>query len=54
MWGECCHQKIVTPFETDLNCIDEVFAKFASPSCSWQPFRGAFVAKNNVYAIHII
>ena len=40
MWGECCHQNVVTPLETDLQSVDDVFARFASPNCSWRPFWG--------------
>ena len=38
MWGECYHQNIVTPLETTLPSVDEVYARFASPPCSWRPF----------------
>lgn len=45
MWGECCHQSVVTPLETDLKSVDDVFAKYASPNCSWKPFQGPFICQ---------
>ena len=38
MWGLCRNQNILTPLETTFSSLDEVFAGFSFPPCSWRPF----------------
>jgi RCC1 and BTB domain-containing protein len=37
MWGVCRGQNVLSPMETNFSSLDEVFACFASPPCTWKP-----------------
>jgi RCC1 and BTB domain-containing protein len=37
MWGLCRGQNILLPVETSFSSLDEVFACFGSPACTWKP-----------------
>ena len=37
MWGMCRGQNVLSPLETTFSSLDEVFACFALPPCTWRP-----------------
>ena len=37
MWGMCRGQNVLSPLETIFSSLDEVFACFALPPCTWRP-----------------
>ncbi|CAI7994402.1 RCC1 and BTB domain-containing protein 1 [Geodia barretti] len=45
MWGVCRGQNVLSPMETNFSSLDEVFACFASPPCTWKPLSLGTVTK---------